>query len=62
MAASFVMEGSRSRKLSESEAKETASLSGSREEAKLNREEATLNRQRAILDCWRAISNRQPYF
>jgi len=62
MSSSFLGERVSFEKVSESEAKEAASLFGSREKAKLNREEAIRNRPRAILDRQQAISNRPPYF
>jgi len=60
--ASFSLDWSRSRKMSESAAKEAAPLSGSREKTTMNREETKLNRWRDILEGWRAILNRRPYF
>jgi hypothetical protein len=45
MSSSFLVERSRARKTSESEAKEGALLSGSREKAAMNREEAKMNRE-----------------
>jgi hypothetical protein len=62
MVASFFVDRSRSRKLSESDAMEAAPLDGSRQRATLHREEAKLNREETILDRRRAISNRRPYF
>jgi hypothetical protein len=69
MSSSFLVNRLRSRKLSESAAKEGVLLFGSREKAKWNRqrangnrERAKLNRQRDILDRQRAFSNRLLYF
>jgi hypothetical protein len=62
MSPSLFVDRSRSRKPSESAAKETAPLDRSREKAGFNREEAKSNRQRAIFDASRAIWNRSPHF
>jgi hypothetical protein len=62
MPPSFLVESSRSRKVSESAAKEAVLPPVSREKTKMNRKEAIWNRERAIFDAERANWNRQLYF